>query len=143
MLITANTQIRRLAVQYRSFMKGMDGATLEEAFAERFEEIESVIQTINKQAGAISKLRGKQRTQFQKMGIVRYDAFQEMGGKLSFVLTLLDTNDTGFILNSMHSQEGCYTYLKEIVKGQSYMPLSEEEAESLEMAINSNNYMEG
>ena len=58
-----------------------------------------------------------------------------MGGNLSFALTLLDGDNNGFILNSMHSREGCYNYIKEIVKGESYIELSEEEAESLERAI--------
>ena len=69
------------------------------------------------------------------MGIVKYDAFNEMGGKLSFTITLLDGKDNGFILNSMHSRDGCYNYVKEIVNGQSYIELSEEEAESLEKAM--------
>ena len=72
---------------------------------------------------------------FQKVGILKYNAFQEMGGKLSFALTLLDGNNTGYIINSMHSREGCYNYIKEIVKGESYVELSEEESESLERAI--------
>ena len=72
---------------------------------------------------------------YQKIGIVKYDAFHEMGGDLSFALTMLDENDNGWILNAMHSREGCYTYIKEVVKGQSYIELAEEESESLERAI--------
>ena len=69
------------------------------------------------------------------MGIVKYDAFNEMGGKLSFALAMLDGNDSGWILNAMHSREGCYTYVKEILKGESFVELSEEEAEALDKAI--------
>ena len=58
-----------------------------------------------------------------------------MGGNLSFALTLLDGNNNGYIINSMHSREGCYNYIKEIVKGESYIELSEEESESLSRAI--------
>lgn len=72
---------------------------------------------------------------YQKVGIVKYDAFHEMGGKLSFALTMLDNKNNGFIINSMHSREGCYMYIKEIVAGESYIELGEEEAESLEKAI--------
>ena len=77
----------------------------------------------------------------QKCGIVKYDAFNEMGGKLSFALALLDSNNTGWIMNAMHSREGCYTYVKEILKGESYVELSEEEAEALDRAIYSEDYM--
>ena len=75
------------------------------------------------------------RSSYQKVGIVKYDAFGEMGGKLSFALTMLDNDNNGWILNSMHSRDGCYTYIKEIVRGESYIELSEEEAESLDQAV--------
>ena len=83
----------------------------------------------------IRKINEEMLSNFQKVGIYKYDAFHEMGGKLSFALTLLDGNDNGYIINSMHSREGCYNYIKEIVKGESYIELSEEESESLERAI--------
>ena len=53
---------------------------------------------------------------------------------------MLDENNNGWILNAMHSREGCYTYIKEIVNGQSYIELAEEESESLERAIYQENY---
>ena len=52
-----------------------------------------------------------------------------------FVLTMLDENNNGWVFNAMHSREGCYTYIKEIVKGESYMELGEEERESLKKAM--------
>ncbi len=42
-----------------------------------------------------------------------------MGGKLSFSLALLSQTNDGFIINAMHSREGCYTYIKEIIDGNS------------------------
>ena len=72
---------------------------------------------------------------FQKIGLVKYDAFQQMGGKLSFSLALLDENNNGFILNSVHSTEGCYTYTKEIKNGECAISLGEEEQQALDMAI--------
>ena len=65
-----------------------------------------------------------------------------MGGKLSFALAMLDNNNTGWIINAMHSREGCYTYVKEIVKGESYVELAEEEAEALDKAIFEDGYEE-
>ena len=78
---------------------------------------------------------------YQKVGIVKYDAFKEIGGTLSFVLTLLTKDNDGFIMNSMHSNsEGCYTYIKEVIKGESYIELSEEERDCLEKAIYQEEY---
>ena len=78
---------------------------------------------------------------YQKMSIVKYDAFKEMGGKLSFSLALLDDKNNGYILTSVHTREGCYTYVKEIIKGESFVVLSEEERSALEEAKNKRNYM--
>ena len=65
-----------------------------------------------------------------------------MGGKLSFALALLNDNNSGFIINCMHSsREGCYTYIKEIIKGESFVILADEEKEALDIAMNSKNYM--
>ena len=89
------------------------------------------------------KIKGiskKMESHYQKVGIVKYDAFHEMGGNLSFALTMLDENDNGWIFNAMHSREGCYTYIKEIVKGESYIELSEEEQQCLEKAIYQEEY---
>ena len=71
-----------------------------------------------------------------KYSIVKYDAFEDMGGKLSFVLAMLDKNNTGFLLNAIHSRENCFLYIKEIVNGESYVMLSEEEVEALKQAVN-------
>ena len=69
--------------------------------------------------------------------MVKYDAFHEMGGKLSFSLALLDQKNDGFIINAMHSREGCYTYIKEILNGNSIIVLAEEEKEALNLAMES------
>ena len=74
---------------------------------------------------------------YEKTGIVKYDAFNEMGGKLSFALAMLDKSNNGYVINAMHSREGCYTYIKEIVKGESFITLGEEEKKALDQAVNS------
>ena len=57
-----------------------------------------------------------------------------MGGQLSFSLCLLNENNNGFIINSVHSTDGCYSYTKEIKNGESTISLGTEEAEALEIA---------
>jgi len=135
MVINANMKYTRLKSSYNSFMRGKDGRTLEDSIFERFEELDNLTSSTLKNRQAIRKINEEMMSNFQKVGILKYDAFQEMGGKLSFALTLLDGNNSGYIINSMHSREGCYNYIKEIVKGESYIELSEEEAESLDRAI--------
>ena len=99
------------------------------------EDIEALKNVAKQNRQDIKQLNKVLADNFQKIGIVKYDAFHEMGGNLSFALTMLDGNNNGWIINAMHSREGCYTYIKEIVNGESYIELAEEEAESLDRAI--------
>ena len=135
MLISVNMKYNRLKTSYSSFMKGKDGKSLEQSLKDKFEEAEAVLKFTKQNRTEIRELNRKLETNYQKVGIVKYDAFNEMGGKLSFALAMLDGNDSGWIINAMHSREGCYTYVKEIVKGESYVELAEEEAEALDKAI--------
>jgi hypothetical protein len=124
-------------------MSGSNGKDLEEVILTRFSEIDFLKVENKKIKTKLENISETLLSTYQKIGIVKYDAFKEMGGKLSFSLALLNDNNDGFIINSMHSsREGCYTYIKEILKGESYVVLAEEEKLALEHAINSNNYME-
>ena len=125
----------RLKNSYTSFMRGKDGKTLEESWKERFAELDAVVKVTKQNRQELKEMSRVLSANYQKFGIIKYDAFNEMGGKLSFALAMLDGNNNGWILNAMHSREGCYTYIKEIVKGESYVELSEEEAEALDKAI--------
>ncbi len=135
LLISVHMKYNRLKRSYNVFMRGKDGKNLEERIIKKFEQIDRIARITKKNEESIRKINKKIKKNYQKVGIIRYDAFQEMGGNLSFALTMLDEEDSGWILNSMHSREGCYTYVKEIVKGESYIELSEEEKDSLEHAI--------
>lgn len=133
--INVNMKYNRLKSSYNVFMRGQDGKTLEESFSARFDELDELSNIAHENKADIRILYRALRSSYQKVGIVKYDAFSEMGGKLSFALTMLDNDNNGWILNSMHSRDGCYTYIKEIVRGESYIELSEEEAESLDQAV--------
>ena len=135
LLVRVNMKYDRLKSSYSSFMRGKDGKTLEERILMRFEDIEALKNVAKQNRQDIKQLNKVLADNFQKIGIVKYDAFHEMGGNLSFALTMLDGNNNGWIINAMHSREGCYTYIKEIVNGESYIELAEEEAESLDRAI--------
>lgn len=134
---------RRLSKLYKKFMAGENGKSLESKFISLFSDMETLKTEASRFSKEMDKVKDNLLICYQKIGVVKYDAFREMGGKLSFVLVLLDKNNNGFLLNSVHSsREGCYLYLKEIIKGESFIELSSEEKSALEQAINSENYME-
>lgn len=135
LLININMKYNRLKAAYTTFLKGKDGKNLEESFFEKFRLLDEVEEIAKENKEEVRKLRKQVQKTYQKIGIVRYDAFNEMGGNLSFVLTMLNDQNSGWLLNAMHSREGCYTYIKEIINGKSYVELGEEEKESLERAI--------
>jgi len=129
-------KITSLTKKYNAFMKGSDGHTLESTILTRFKEIDILKEESKYTSEKLNIACETLITAYQKIGIVKYDAFKEMGGKLSFSLCLLDDENNGFILTSMHTREGCYTYVKEIIKGESFVVLATEERKALEEAKN-------
>lgn len=133
--VSVNMKYNRLKNSYNRFMKGKDGKTLEEEMNQKFLELDQIAEKTGAIGNELKEISQHLKGHYQKVGIVRYNAFEGMEHKLSFALTLLDGDDNGFILNVMHTQERCYTYMKEVIKGQSYIELCEEEEESLDRAI--------
>ena len=130
LVIILLVKVNKLNTRYVKFMKGKNGEELEQIIYERFGELDIMQQIATQHALEIKNLKRQFRSSFSKVGMVKYDAFKEMGGTLSFALALLNDRNSGFILNSMHGREGSYTYVKEIINGESYIALSEEEKEA-------------
>ena len=120
--------------KYRSFMRGRGGKSIEDILRKRIDEIDKLKENDAYISKRLKYLEQSVNRSYQKCGIVKYDAFKEMGGKLSFAYALLNDENSGYIINSIHSREGCYTYIKEIIKGESFIALSEEENEAFEIA---------
>ncbi len=130
--------ISKLKKTYRKFMSGKSAKSLENEIAALFEDNKFIKSSVDKNKKDIRTIYKNMESVFQKIGIIKYDAFNQMGGKLSFCLALLDENNNGFILNSVHSAEGCYSYTKEIKKGECRLELGEEEKQALYMAMGVN-----
>ena len=128
-------QMRKLKKSYKVFMTGKNGKNLEETLIKRLNQVDSLIESNDENEKNIETICKNMKFTYQKMGLIKYDAFNEMGGKLSFSLAMLDVRNNGFIINAMHTREGCYTYIKEIVDGNSIIVLSEEEKEALNRAM--------
>ena len=117
MTVSMSLRLTRLNQKYKSFMKGREGQSLEKLFSARFKEIDRLTkynEVNQKDISVLKKVLGKT---LNKYGIVKYDAFDDVGGKLSFALAMLDENNT------------------EIVKGESYIMLSDEEIDALRQAV--------
>ena len=130
--------IRRLEYVNRKYyviMSGKKGKDLEKVILTRFKEMDKVKANARRVTSGHKKLKGQLDSCIDKIGLVKYDAFDNLAGNLSFSLALLNQDNSGVVLNTMHSREGCYTYAKEIIKGESYISLSEEEKEAIKKAM--------
>ncbi|MDO5136635.1 MAG: DUF4446 family protein [Eubacteriales bacterium] len=135
-VVSSNMRLGRLERKYKMFMKGSDAQSLEKVFVRKFTQIDRLYEAKEDHEHDLNFIKHNMETMFSKYGIEKYDAFDDVGGKLSFVLALLDKDNSGLILNAVHSRDNCFLYLKEILKGESYVMLSQEEVEALRKAVN-------
>lgn len=134
-IIVAFGKIKKVNARCDNLLRGKTGESLEGILTKRFDIIDKLEEEDAVKTSSIDTINKKLIGSFQKYGIRKYDAFSEMGGKLSFALCLLNEKDCGFIINAMHSREGSYTYIKEIKNGVSQIALSEEEEKALSRAL--------
>lgn len=120
---------------YDSFIRGRDAESLEDLILEEEDRIEALEAADAANKEVMRTMNRNIRASFQKCGVVRYDAFEGMGGKVSFALALLDYTNTGIILNCMHSASGCFLYIKEVEAGATDVQLGAEEKGALERAL--------
>ena len=129
------SQYKKLYRRYDMFMRGKDAETLEDTILDLMDEAAFLRSEDRANKDLIESMEEQVKAGYQKTGIVKYNAFKGMGGNLSFAIALLDDNNTGFVLNSVHSREGCYLYMKDVVEGKTEVLLGSEEKEALEQAL--------
>ena len=125
-------KFKKLYRTYDRFMRGKDMESMEETVLAQFERIEALEKSNEEKDRQIESIFEN----LQKTGLVKYDAFREMSGKLSYAVALLDKEDNGILVNSMYSREGCYSYVKTISGGKCSIEMSEEEQKALKIAVN-------
>ena len=135
LLILQAKKIKKLQERLDKFVLGKDAESLEQEITALIEDNKYLRENSDENKKNIEIIFQKMQSVYQKMGLVKYDAFEQMGGQLSFCLALLDENNNGFVMNSVHSTEGCYSYTKEIKAGESSVLLGKEEQEAVAAAM--------
>lgn len=128
-------KVNRMSEAYNKFIKGADGKSLEDKISKDIKKIDSMAEEVTLLKSKVTAYEDLRNASFCKYSITKFDAFNTMGGKLSFSLCLLDDNNNGLILTSMHNSDGCYSYLKEIINGKSFITLSDSEEQVLKEAM--------
>ncbi len=125
----------KLRKKYQIFMRGKEASSLEQDIIDLYNDNKGLKEKITQNRRDIKALYKREQKDMQRVGLVKYDAYQQMGGNLSFALALLNEDNDGFVINSVHSTEGCYMYIKDIRSGNCEIELGKEERAALEEAM--------
>ena len=136
-LVAVGVLLRRVSVSRRRLdrlTRGDDGRSLQDLLEGHVGRVFDVSAEVQRLTGRTAALEATGRRAFQRIGLVRFNPFDDTGGNQSFALVLLDAEDDGLVLSSLHSRTGTRVYAKAIAGGQPEAALSEEETEALGLA---------
>lgn len=134
MNLSTKRKLRNLTNKYNRFMTGSENRNMEELMEECIAGVKEIKAKSKEVDNHINYLERNLMMAMQKTGVVRYNAFENVGSDLSFSIALLDSGDTGLILSSIFSRDSSITYAKPVIKGKSNYPLSAEEMQALDIA---------
>jgi hypothetical protein len=138
LLIVALIQARRigrLRRQLDGLTRGADGANLGAVLDAHLDKVYAVARELDELSARSAMLEAAGRRAIQRVGLVRFNPFEDTGGNQSFAIALTDAAGNGFVLSSLHSRTGTRVYAKAVTDGRSDGALSEEEAEALRLAM--------
>lgn len=115
--------------------RGAEGHNLEAVLDAHLDKVFAVARELDELAARMAVLEAAQRRAFQRVGLVRYNPFEETGGNQSFALALLDAAGDGWVLSSLHARSGTRVYAKAIKTGRADAALSEEETAAIQRAM--------
>ena len=133
--VILHIRLGSLKKKYDFFMQGDNGASLERKLSVEVSEIRDAAKGLETMLTEQAAIRNIQSNTIQKIGFVKYNAFENIGNDLSFALTLLDGNNNGICISSIYGRNESRIFSKPIVKGKSLVSLSQEELESLNEAL--------
>lgn len=136
LLIIENVRLNGMIKKYRLLIKGLSDKNIEDLMISYSEEMDKVKKELSCNIeNRISDLESRMPSCLRNVGMVSYNAFENMGNNMSFSVAALDDRKNGFVLTGIYTRENSYVYSKEILSGQSKKELSKEEKEALQKAI--------
>ena len=128
-------QVRRLRRRLDGLTRGAPGKGLDGVLEAQVDKVYAVARELDELSARAAILEAVGRRSIQRVGLVRFNPFEDTGGNQSFALALTDSGGTGFVLSSLHSRTGTRVYAKAIAAGRSDGALSAEETEALRLAM--------
>jgi hypothetical protein len=121
----------RFVAFFNKLTKGLEVTDLKKVLEKVLAKGEANTDEIKVLDKRISQLEEDGKFHIQKIGLVRFNPFKELGGDHSFSMAILDAHDSGIILTSLHTRDRTRVYMKDIKKGKSVFELSAEEKKAL------------
>jgi len=134
-IVALARRTRRLDARLAGLTRGAEGSSLEAVLDAHLEKVQAVAREVDEVVARQAVLEAAQRKAFQRVGLVRYNPFEETGGNQSFALALLDAGGNGWVLSSLHARSGTRVYAKAIKAGRADTGLSDEETAALGQAM--------
>jgi hypothetical protein len=133
-IIINSTRLSKIKSKYKKLTNDIGNKNLEEIMSVYYSQVEKVLSKNSELEHRTNKIEKNIENCIQKIGIVRYNAFENVGSDLSFAVALLDSEENGVIINSIFSRENSSIYAKPIIQGKSKYTLSAEETQAIETA---------
>jgi uncharacterized protein DUF4446 len=125
----------RLGSRLAALTRGSDERSLEAILEAHLTRVHQVIRDLDEVETRTAVLERDLRRAFARIGLVRYNPFEDTGGNQSFALALLDAHGDGFIVSSLHARNQTRVYAKGVKGGRADSGVSNEEAEALRLAM--------
>jgi len=124
----------RLERRLEGITRGEDGRSLEAVLEAHLAKVGRLGTEVDRLAGRTAALESDGRHAFQRIGLVRFNPFEDTGGNQSFALALLDADEDGIVVSSLHARGLTRIYAKSMTRGRPEATLSDEEAEAVALA---------
>jgi len=133
--LVQSRRIGRLRTRLDRLTRGADDADLGAVLDAHLEKVFAVVRELDDLSARATVLEAAGRRAIQRVGLVRFNPFEDTGGNQSFAMALTDAAGNGFIVSSLHSRTGTRVYAKAINDGRSDGALSDEEQAALRIAL--------
>ncbi|KUO61893.1 MAG: hypothetical protein APF84_04445 [Gracilibacter sp. BRH_c7a] len=128
------SRMKKFQKAYKSLQSFMSGIKMEDLLKANLKEVRELSQQGSSHDTRIEKIEEKLRCDVDRVELIRFNSFENMGADLSFALALLNQEGTGVILTGIHSIEESRVYCKAIEKGQAAVKLNKEEKDAIDKA---------
>ena len=134
MNLTNRSKIKKLKIKYNKFMNGLSGASMESVLENCIEKVKGVVEKSKEIEYQLNSVERNMYYCVQKVGVIRYNAFDNVGSDLSYSIALLNNNEDGLVISSLYSRDSSSTYAKPVTGGKSKYALSAEELQAIDTA---------